>query len=76
MSPHASCRLIIIPQLSPPAGIKLVGLDGTLYDQTLDFLFYLGLVPERFQHLSGYDKYFAMARGGFIEYGTAGRCRQ
>ena len=41
-----------------------MGLDGTLYDQTLDFLFYLGLVPERFQHLSGYEKYFAMARGG------------
>lgn len=41
-----------------------MGLDGTLYDQTLDFLFYLGLVPKRFQHLSGYEKYFAMARGG------------
>ena len=64
MLPHASFLLIIVPQGLALAGIKLVGLDGTLYDQTLDFLFYLGLVPERFQHLSGYDKYFAMARGG------------
>lgn len=30
------------------AGISLVGLDGTLYDQVLDFIFYLGLAPSRF----------------------------
>lgn len=32
----------------PCAGISLVGLDGTLYDQVLDFIFYLGLAPPRF----------------------------
>ena len=31
------------------AGIDRVGLDGTLYDQVLDFIFYLGLAPKRFQ---------------------------
>jgi len=31
------------------AGIDRIGLDGTLYDQVLDFIFYLGLAPERFQ---------------------------
>lgn len=31
------------------AGIDRVGLDGTLYDQVLDFIFYLGLAPPRFQ---------------------------
>ncbi|KAK9811094.1 hypothetical protein WJX73_002072 [Symbiochloris irregularis] len=45
------------------AGVDLIGLDGTLYDQILDFIFYLGLVPERFQGLKGYELYFAMARG-------------
>ena len=25
-----------------------MGLDGTLYDQVLDFIFYLGLAPARF----------------------------
>ena len=25
-----------------------MGLDGTLYDQVLDFIFYLGLAPPRF----------------------------
>ncbi len=30
------------------AGINLVGLDGTLYDQVLDTIFYLGLAPARF----------------------------
>lgn len=33
----------------PPAGIDRIGLDGTLYDQILDFIFYLGLAPKRFQ---------------------------
>lgn len=31
------------------AGIDLVGLDGTLYDQILDWIVYLGLEPERFK---------------------------
>lgn len=30
-------------------GIDLVGLDGTFYDQVLDWTFLLGLAPERFQ---------------------------
>ncbi|KAK9829533.1 hypothetical protein WJX72_006351 [[Myrmecia] bisecta] len=50
-------------QLQHKAGVKLIGLDGTLYDQVLDWVFFLGLAPARFQHLSGYDLYFAMARG-------------
>ena len=45
------------------SGIAKVGLDGTLYDQVLDWVFALGLAPARFQKLSGYDLYFAMARG-------------
>lgn len=44
-------------------GISKVGLDGTLYDQVLDWIFALGLAPARFAKLSGYDLYFAMARG-------------
>ena len=31
------------------AGIDRVGLDSTLYDQVLDMVCCLGLVPERFQ---------------------------
>lgn len=31
------------------AGIDLIGLDGTLYDQVLDATFQLGLIPERFK---------------------------
>lgn len=31
--------------------MELVGLDGTLYDQVLDTIFYLGLAPPRFQVL-------------------------
>ena len=50
-------------KLQADAGIALVGLDGTLYDQVLDWTFYLGLAPARFAALSGLDKYFAMARG-------------
>lgn len=44
-------------------GVLRIGLDGTLYDQVLDWIFYLGLAPERFQHLKGLEQYFAMARG-------------
>ncbi len=47
----------------PTVGISKVGLDGTLYDQVLDWIFALGLAPARFAKLSGYDLYFAMARG-------------
>lgn len=50
-------------QLQSKTGIAKVGLDGTLYDQVLDWIFALGLAPARFQKLSGYDLYFAMARG-------------
>lgn len=45
------------------AGIDLVGLDGTDYDHVLDMACTLGLVPPRFQHLRGLERYFAMARG-------------
>ncbi|GMH38377.1 hypothetical protein BSKO_06261 [Bryopsis sp. KO-2023] len=44
-------------------GIALVGLDGTYYDQVLDWTFFLGLAPDRFKGMSGMDQYFAMARG-------------
>eukprot|EP00884_Botryococcus_braunii_P016286 jgi/Botrbrau1/3340/Bobra.0048s0035.1 len=50
-------------KLQADAGIGLVGLDGTLYDQVLDWTFYLGLAPPRFKKLQAFDKYFAMARG-------------
>lgn len=45
------------------AGIDLIALDGTYYDQILDTISYLGLIPERFNALSGLDRYFAAARG-------------
>lgn len=46
------------------AGIDLIGVgDGTLYDHVLDWIIRLGLIPQRFQSLSGLDRYFAMARG-------------
>ncbi len=46
------------------AGIDRIGIgDTTLYDSVLDWSVYLGLIPERFQHLSGLEQYFAMARG-------------
>lgn len=35
------------------AGIDLIGLDGTLYDQVLDATFQLGLIPERFKAGAG-----------------------
>jgi 5-methyltetrahydropteroyltriglutamate--homocysteine methyltransferase len=37
--------------------------DFSYYDGMLDTCIMLGLVPERFRHLSGLDRYFAMARG-------------
>jgi hypothetical protein len=52
-------------QAQKQAGIDLVGIDGTMYDQVLDMCCLLGLVPDRFKEkkLSGLDLYFAMARG-------------
>ncbi len=46
------------------AGIDRIGIgDTTLYDHVLDWSIRLGLIPDRFRHLSGLDQYFAMARG-------------
>jgi 5-methyltetrahydropteroyltriglutamate--homocysteine methyltransferase len=45
-------------------GIDRIGIgDTTLYDHVLDWSVRLGLIPDRFRHLSGLDQYFAMARG-------------
>lgn len=46
------------------AGIDHIGVgDQTLYDQVLDWAVRLGLIPPRFQGMTGLDRYFAMARG-------------
>lgn len=46
------------------AGIEGIGVgDATLYDRVLDWSVRFGLVPARYSHLSGLDRYFAMARG-------------
>ncbi|MBE7384480.1 MAG: 5-methyltetrahydropteroyltriglutamate--homocysteine S-methyltransferase [Leptolyngbya sp. SIO1E4] len=46
------------------AGLDRVAVDDqTLYDQVLDWAVRLGLIPPRFQGLTGLDRYFAMARG-------------
>nr|Q39586.1 RecName: Full=5-methyltetrahydropteroyltriglutamate--homocysteine methyltransferase; AltName: Full=Cobalamin-independent methionine synthase; AltName: Full=Methionine synthase, vitamin-B12 independent isozyme [Chlamydomonas reinhardtii]AAC49178.1 cobalamin-independent methionine synthase [Chlamydomonas reinhardtii]prf//2207381A Met synthase [Chlamydomonas reinhardtii] len=50
--------------LQKAAGIAVIGLDGTLYDQVLDTITWLGAIPPRFKHLSGLQRYYAMARGG------------
>ncbi|MEH2080327.1 MAG: 5-methyltetrahydropteroyltriglutamate--homocysteine S-methyltransferase [Nostoc sp.] len=45
-------------------GIDHIGIgDSTLYDHVLDWIFRFGLIPERFQQLSGLERYFTMARG-------------
>jgi 5-methyltetrahydropteroyltriglutamate--homocysteine methyltransferase len=45
-------------------GIERIGIgDMTLYDHVLDWTVRLGLIPERFRHLTGLEQYFAMARG-------------
>ncbi|MEG4810178.1 5-methyltetrahydropteroyltriglutamate--homocysteine S-methyltransferase [Microcoleus sp. F8-D3] len=45
-------------------GIDRIGVgDATLYDSVLDWTISLGLIPKRFQGLSGLDRYFTMARG-------------
>jgi len=38
-------------------------LDFSAYDAVLDMSVRLGVIPSRFSHLSGWDQYFAMARG-------------
>ncbi|MBF2003016.1 MAG: 5-methyltetrahydropteroyltriglutamate--homocysteine S-methyltransferase [Synechococcales cyanobacterium M58_A2018_015] len=46
------------------AGIDRIGIgDTTLYDHVLDWSIWLGIIPERFQSLTGFERYFAMARG-------------
>jgi methionine synthase (B12-independent) (EC 2.1.1.14) len=46
------------------AGIDRIGVgDTSLYDLVLDWSVRLGLIPQRFQHLTGLEQYFAMARG-------------
>ncbi|MCD8486667.1 MAG: 5-methyltetrahydropteroyltriglutamate--homocysteine S-methyltransferase [Desertifilum sp.] len=46
------------------ADIDCIGIgDTTLYDLVLDWIVRLGLIPERFQSLTGLEQYFAMARG-------------
>ncbi|MEM8831550.1 MAG: 5-methyltetrahydropteroyltriglutamate--homocysteine S-methyltransferase [Cyanobacteria bacterium P01_G01_bin.19] len=46
------------------AGIDRIGIgDATLYDWVLDWTIRLGLIPQRFQGLTGLERYFAMARG-------------
>ncbi len=45
-------------------GVDAVAVEGiSLYDHVLDWVVWLGLVPERFRHLEGLEAYFAMARG-------------
>ena len=46
------------------AGIDLIAVgDNSLYDHILDTTEMLGLIPPRFSHESGLDRYFSMARG-------------
>lgn len=46
------------------AGITYIGVgSASLYDLVLDWAVRFGLVAERFQSLSGLNRYFAMARG-------------
>jgi 5-methyltetrahydropteroyltriglutamate--homocysteine methyltransferase len=46
------------------AGIDRIGIgDASLYDLVVDWTVRLGIIPDRFQNLSGIDRYFAMARG-------------
>jgi 5-methyltetrahydropteroyltriglutamate--homocysteine methyltransferase len=46
------------------AGIERIGVgDTTLYDHVLDWSVRLGLIPARVRHLTGLERYFAMARG-------------
>lgn len=46
------------------AGIDRIGVgDLSWYDHVLDWSVRLGIIPERFQGLTGLERYFAMARG-------------
>ena len=46
------------------AGIQSISVnDFSYYDQMLDMTVTLGAIPERFNHLNGVERYFAMARG-------------
>lgn len=46
------------------AGVDFISSnDFSLYDNMLDTSIMLGAIPKRFQHLSGEELYFAMARG-------------
>lgn len=46
------------------AGVEFISSnDFSLYDNMLDTSVMLGAIPKRFQHLSGEELYFAMARG-------------
>jgi 5-methyltetrahydropteroyltriglutamate--homocysteine methyltransferase len=46
------------------AGIDRISIgDTTLYDHVLDWSVRLGLISDRFRHLTGLDQYFAMTRG-------------
>lgn len=46
------------------AGIQEIGVgDMSLYDAMLDWAVRFGIVPDRFSHLQGLERYFAMARG-------------
>ncbi|WP_396451032.1 5-methyltetrahydropteroyltriglutamate--homocysteine S-methyltransferase [Actinomadura sp.] len=50
-------------------GLRDAGVDAipsntfSFYDQMLDASVLVGAVPERYRHLDGFDRYFAMARG-------------
>ncbi|MEN9208263.1 MAG: 5-methyltetrahydropteroyltriglutamate--homocysteine S-methyltransferase [Gloeomargarita sp. GMQP_bins_120] len=51
-------------QTQQAAGIDRIGVgDMSLYDGVLDWSLRFGIVPERFRHWAGLDRYFAMARG-------------
>ena len=47
----------------PPPPASLLLPHPTPLHQVLDWTFYLGLAPPRFASMSGFAKYFAMARG-------------
>src|SRR3989338_3608233 len=50
--------------LQAQAGIDFIPLgDFSAYDLMLETALMLGVVPKRFQNLSGWNRYYAMARG-------------
>jgi 5-methyltetrahydropteroyltriglutamate--homocysteine methyltransferase len=51
-------------QIQLEAGIDRIAVgDMTFYDHVLDWCVRLGLIPPRFQSLTGLKQYFAMGRG-------------